>query len=132
MTKTLAQLNKQIEQLKRQADALRQKEVADVITRIKNAIDHYGLTVEDLGFGTANTPRKNARKNTAPNRTPLGKKKLKVAASPKAAKKTIGVIRYRDEAGNTWTGHGKRPNWFKAALAAGKELDALKVPNASK
>lgn len=36
--------------------------------------------------------------------------------------------KYRDPAdpGQTWTGRGKRPNWFRAALAAGKkEKDLL-------
>ncbi len=37
------------------------------------------------------------------------------------------MIRFRDEAGNSWTGRGKRPNWFKAAIAAGKKPEDLAV-----
>nr|MBA3478279.1 H-NS histone family protein [Lautropia sp.] len=34
-------------------------------------------------------------------------------------------VKYRDEAGNTWSGLGKRPNWFKSALASGKSAEDL-------
>jgi DNA-binding protein H-NS len=37
------------------------------------------------------------------------------------------VIRFRDDAGNGWVGRGKRPNWFRAALAAGKTPEDLAV-----
>jgi len=32
-------------------------------------------------------------------------------------------VRYRDSAGNTWTGRGKRPGWLTQALAAGKSVE---------
>ena len=35
--------------------------------------------------------------------------------------------KFRDEAGNHWSGHGKRPNWYKAALAAGKTPEDMLV-----
>ena len=56
---TLAALNAQIAALQAQADALRKKEVAEVVAKIKDAIVHYGLTAADLGL--APTARKNAR-----------------------------------------------------------------------
>ncbi|AOZ05941.1 H-NS family nucleoid-associated regulatory protein [Cupriavidus malaysiensis] len=34
-------------------------------------------------------------------------------------------VRYRDQAGNTWSGRGKRPAWIETALASGKALDEL-------
>jgi DNA-binding protein H-NS len=37
------------------------------------------------------------------------------------------VPKYRDEAGNTWTGRGKRPNWFLQALATGKTPQDLLI-----
>jgi DNA-binding protein H-NS len=55
---TLAALNAQIAALQTQADALRKKEVAEVVAKIKDAIAHYGLTAADLGLATG------ARKNT--------------------------------------------------------------------
>jgi DNA-binding protein H-NS len=46
MTQTYAQIQKQIAQLQKTADALREKEVSGVISRIKEAIVHYGLTAQ--------------------------------------------------------------------------------------
>jgi DNA-binding protein H-NS len=107
MTRTYAQIQKQIEKLQQEATTLRHKEVQGVIGRIKEAIAHYGLTVDDL-FGAR-------------------------AAAPKAPKKRASngkkpsVPKYRDEAGNTWTGRGKRPNWFLQALATGKTAQDLLI-----
>lgn len=36
-------------------------------------------------------------------------------------------VKYRDDAGNTWTGRGRQPNWVVAAIHNGVTLDALKV-----
>ncbi len=116
MAKSLAQLNKQIEKLKRQAEALRRKEAVGVIARIREAIEHYGLTAEDLGLAGST-----ARKTSGGSATPAKKTRRR------AAKKKAGVVRFRDEAGNTWTGHGKRPGWFKAAIEAGKTPEDLAV-----
>ena len=46
-----------------------------------------------------------------------------------AAAKAKGpaVVRYRDENGNTWVGRGKRPQWLRDALTAGKKLEELAV-----
>jgi DNA-binding protein H-NS len=112
---TLAALNAQIAALQAQAEALRTKEVAEVVARIRDAIAHYGLTAADLGFGGA---RSKAAKvpGRAAARNANGK-----AAGRKPAKK----IKFADGQGNSWSGIGKRPNWFKAALAAGKKPEEL-------
>lgn len=107
MAKTLAQLQKQIARLEQQADQIKKKEMAGVIARIKEAIAFYELTPADLGFGRAGKGGPAASK---PRR----------GAARKSARKTVGKIKYRDDQGNTWTGHGRRPGWFVAALAAGK------------
>lgn len=101
--KTLAQIEKQIATLKRQADAIRQQEVAGVIARIKEAIAHYSLTAADLGLSGS----------AKPGRKPK-------AASKALKAKSAGVVKYRDDAGHTWSGHGRRPQWFLDALASGK------------
>ncbi|MGR5262336.1 H-NS family nucleoid-associated regulatory protein, partial [Vibrio astriarenae] len=31
--------------------------------------------------------------------------------------------KYRDEAGNSWTGRGKRPGWLVAHLSAGRQIE---------
>jgi DNA-binding protein H-NS len=117
MPKTLAQLKEQLEELKRQTE-----EVEGVIARIKEAIRHYGLTVEDLfGAGDRGSTAKRATK------TGKGSKRAAKGARKKPARKTAGVIRFRDEAGNSWTGNGKRPKWYLDALASGKTPEDLAV-----
>ncbi|MDM0073412.1 H-NS family nucleoid-associated regulatory protein [Variovorax sp. J2P1-59] len=102
MTQTYSQLQKKIAMLQRQADALRDKEISGVISRIKVAIDHYGLTAHQLGFGAA--PAAARKPSTAD------------AASAKGAK-------YIDGNGNSWSGRGPRPHWLRDALASGRSLD---------
>jgi DNA-binding protein H-NS len=116
MAKTIAQLNAQIAKLQKEADALKEKEVAGVIARMKEAIKHYGLTSADLGFSV----------RAAKTIKPAGKVAAKKTRR-QAAKKTAGVIRFRDAAGHTWTGHGKRPSWYLAAIEAGKTPESLAV-----
>ena len=51
MTKSYAQIVKQIETLKQEAEKARRKEIEGVVGRIREAITVYGLTADDLGFG---------------------------------------------------------------------------------
>ena len=116
MAKNLTQLNAQIAKLQSQVEAIKAKEAVGVIERIKEAIEHYGLMAADLGFtGHATKAVKTTGKVAA--------KKVRM----KKAKKPASVIRYCDEAGHSWTGHGKRPGWFRAALESGTKLEELEV-----
>ena len=110
--KTLDALNAQIAKLQAQADALRAKEVAAVVARIREAIAHYQLTAADLGFSGGRAAR----------RVTLPKAKGKVAGMGKATS-----AKFTDGQGKTWSGIGKRPNWFKEALASGKTAEQLLV-----
>jgi DNA-binding protein H-NS len=111
MPKTLNQIRAQIAKLQREEEAMRAKEIAGVVARIQDAIAHYGLTPADL-FGTGAVAKKRG------------------AAKPAGAtKKAPSPAKYRDDAGHTWSGHGKRPNWFKAALAAGKTAQDMEIKN---
>lgn len=123
MAKTLGQLTKEIEALRAKADVLRAREVAGVIVRIKLAIDAYGLTAEDLGFGGNTGDGTSASKSK-------GKATVAPSSGSKAAAKFSRDAKYQDEAGNSWGGRGPRPAWLKAALAAGRSLDSLSVENA--
>ena len=115
---TLAALNAQIAALQAQAEALRKTEMAEVIAKAKDAIAHYGLTAADLGFGKA--PRA-AGKSSAVLAGTLAKQQRKGGA----AKPSVKVVKFKDDEGHTWGGIGKRPDWFKAALAAGKKPEDL-------
>ena len=65
MTKTYAQIVKQIEILKQDAEKVRRKEVDGVIGRIREAISVYNLSAEDLGFaGKAKGAKKAAPEAT--------------------------------------------------------------------
>lgn len=112
MAKTLAQIQTQIDKLTRQADALLAKEVAEVIGRIRVAIAHYNLSADDL-FGKGGV----AGKRPA----------VKTTREAVTGKKVMGAPRYRDGEGRAWSGRGKRPNWFKDAIASGKTVQELEV-----
>lgn len=168
MAKTLAQLQSQIAKLQKEAQALRAKEIAAVVAKIKSMMAAHGLTVADLGTGKVVAAAKKAIRRakavkadtTAATRAPKSVKRVKAAAATKAAKSSksaaksgakataktnakatrktgakqqakggreAGVIKYRDDAGNSWTGRGTRPKWFLAAVAAGKTPEQLMV-----
>jgi DNA-binding protein H-NS len=124
MTKTYTQVLKQIEALKAEADKLRRKEMTEVIGRIREAIEHYGLTAMDLGLtgkpGKAGKSGKATKAAAAAGAAvaPAKKRRAKGTAAPKAP----AVVKFRNEAGQTWGGIGKRPQWLRDALAAGKTL----------
>lgn len=111
MAKSYAELQKQIANLQKAAEAARQKEIAGVVDRIREEIAAYGLTAVDLGLGSAD------RAGAARKRR--GSKAAKARPEGDAA--------FRDAEGNTWSGRGRRPRWVVQALAAGKTLDELRA-----
>lgn len=113
MAKTYEQLMRQIENLKTEADKLRRKEAEGVIVRIREAIEHYGITAADLGLA-ARGAAAGARK-----RGKGGARKARTATT---------AVKYRGEQPDqTWVGRGKRPQWLRDALAAGRKLEEFKV-----
>ncbi len=116
MTKSYAQIVKQIKALEAEAEKARRTEIDGVITRIREAIQFYNLTAADLGLSAkakAEGPKADA---------PAKRKKRKSAAA-----KTPAVAKYGDGQGNTWVGRGKRPQWLRDALAAGKQLSDFEI-----
>jgi DNA-binding protein H-NS len=113
MTKTYAQIVKQIEVLKADAEKARRKEVEGVIGRIRDAITVYALTAEDLGFGEK---AKGLQKASAGR-----------GAAARKAGKSPAVVKFRNDSGGTWGGLGKRPQWLRDALVAGKKLEDFAV-----
>ena len=106
MAETYLEITQQIEALKQKAETIRESEIAGVIERIRTAIQAYGLTPEQLF---------DARPAQA--RTPGVQRRARPAAKRSAGAK------FRDDAGNSWSGRGPRPRWIKAALAAGKKIE---------
>ena len=109
MAQTYAKLQKQIEVLQRQAEAIRLSEVQGVVDRIKVAIAHYDLTPEHL-FGKASTSQK---------------KRL----NGKAQKVDNGA-KYADGTGNVWGGRGPRPRWLRDAIGGGASLEDYQAKSA--
>ncbi len=129
MAKSLKQVLQQIDKLQKEAAALRSHEISGVVARIREAIDHYGLTAEDLFGATRRRGPKAAGTDSAAKAgkpTKAGKAPRKARAKPGA-----GQPKYHDGAGRTWTGVGKRPVWFKDALAAGKTAEDLLIQRAA-
>jgi DNA-binding protein H-NS len=109
MAHTYAQLQKQIASLETKAQKLKRAEVVGVITKIKEAIAVYGLTTADLFDGRS----------------------AKTGKGKRESGRRTG-FKYADANGNTWVGMGKRPQWLRDALAAGKSLGDFLVNGAGK
>lgn len=115
MKKSYTQIVKQIEDLKVEAEKMRRAEMTGVVERIREAITFYNLTAADLGLGAkaASAPKAAAQP---------GRRKAKAKAAT-----TVVVVKFRDEQGRGWVGRGKRPQWLRDALAAGKSLQDFAV-----
>lgn len=95
--KSYKDVKDQIAKLEKEAEALRQRELKNVIAQVRKTIEQYELTPADLGLTGA--PKARGRKAGA-------KRGSRGRAS-------IGVAKYRDPAsGKTWTGRGRPPTWM--------------------
>ena len=109
MTQTYSQIQQKIAKLQKEADALRQKEAGGVIARIKVAIEHYGLTAEQLGYGG-----------------------VRVSGKAKPLGKAAADAKYSDGSGQSWSGRGPRPRWLRDAISGGASLETfLALPGAA-
>jgi DNA-binding protein H-NS len=99
--KTYLDLKAEAEELLRQADELREKEVEAVIEELKEKIRSYGITAQDLGFTPARTSR--------------------------TARKIYVRVKYRGPNGEEWSGRGLTPKWLKEAVASGKSKEDFAV-----
>jgi DNA-binding protein H-NS len=122
---SLQAINAQIAALQAKAEALRKQEVGDVVAKIKDAVAHYGLTAADLGLASSTPKAANALK--APKAVKPGRKPGRKASGSAQKPKTARAAKFTDGQGRTWSGIGKRPDWFKAALASGKTPQELLV-----
>jgi DNA-binding protein H-NS len=113
--KSYSAIKAEIAKLEKQAKAALRSEVAGVVEKIKKAIEAYGLTAADLGFGGGKT-----KKHASTRRA---------RAATKAATTTTGVAKYRDpQTQKTWTGRGKPPAW----IAGAKDRDAYLIAKTPK
>jgi DNA-binding protein H-NS len=98
---TYLELKQKAEKLLAEAEQMRQKEVNDVIADIREKMETYGLTLQDIGG----------------------------AGKPaKQRKSRVGKAKYRGPNGETWAGgRGRKPKWVQAALKAGKKIEDFAV-----
>ncbi|MFM0140097.1 H-NS family nucleoid-associated regulatory protein [Caballeronia grimmiae] len=95
---TLDSIQSKIAKLQSQAEAIKKKQSARVITEIHSLMSEHGLTVDDLGS------------------TPAGKKYGGKHATTTSVSKSAGGAKYRDpKTGATWSGHGRAPGWIASA-----------------
>lgn len=94
----LATLIAQRDDLNRVIEARQAEARAESVTKAREYLAHLGITPADLA------PARVSRKSPRPV-----------------------AVKYRDAAGNTWTGRGFKPVWLRDALAAGRMLEDFKV-----
>jgi DNA-binding protein H-NS len=106
-TPRYADLLKQIEQLKEEAEKIRLHEMEAVISDLRNKIEIYGISAKELGFSESKTS---------------GQRK-----APKKAKTDLPPKHISSDGSQTWHGKGKRPQWVIDELASGKTLEDLLI-----
>lgn len=100
-----AKIHKEIEKLRKQAQALQHKKRKPVIQSIIRSMKEYEITPEEITAAFGKTPATRGR---------VAKKSGTGSRGPVAAK-------YKNpETGATWTGRGKPPRWVVDAEDAGK------------
>lgn len=125
MPKSVEQIRMQIEKLQRQERALVEKEVEGVVARIREAVAHYQLTPEQI-FGSLRNgaarrvPSSGAKSARGVESASLPSARVKAASVPKGTKL---AVKYRDDAGNSWSGRGSHPRWLRHAIESGRKLE---------
>ena len=101
---------KELEKLSKDVDKalekLRKKDLKKVRQEMEKLAAAHGVKVEDVLGGAA--PAK---------------------GKPKAAAKTKSVAKFANPAdkSQTWTGKGRQPVWYKAAIEAGKKPESMAI-----
>lgn len=108
MTKTYAQLAKEIESLQSVAKRLFVQEAKRAVEKVNQLVAKYQLAPGDLRF-----PQTDTTKVAVPTQK----------GSRKARQSTVG--KYSDGTGHSWSGFGPRPAWVRAAIAAGRSLESF-------
>ena len=116
MAKSLSRIMVQIEKLQKEAAAIR----TGVVARIRKEISDHGLSVEHLFGKSGGVPVGNS--STAKSATAK-----KSAVKKKASKGVSKPPKFGDGDGNFWGGMGKRPDWVRSALAAGRSLEEFLI-----
>ncbi|WNV03508.1 H-NS histone family protein [Candidatus Methylospira mobilis] len=103
MSSSYKELQEQIAALSRQAEAIREQELANVIAEIKQKIHEYGITAAQLGY------RGEGSRASGRNKPNI-------------------VAKYRDpDSGSTWGGVGAKPKWLRHYESVGRDKEEFKI-----
>lgn len=111
MAKSYSDVLKQIDDLKKEAEALRKAELKSIIADLKKTIKQYEITAEDLGL------------------VEVEKRKYTKKEDGEAKPATVVAPKYQDPSNseNKWTGRGRAPKWFADQLQAGKTKESMEI-----
>lgn len=107
---TYLEIRQQAEELFRQAELLRQQEVAAVVANIRKQMAEFGLKISDIDNSTA------------------------AAAARRPAKQKVGekTMKYRGPNGELWAGGlGRKPEWVRIIQAEGKSIEDFRIPESA-
>lgn len=122
---TFEQIQQQIVDLQKQADAMRKQAVSAAIKEIKRLVNLYNLSYAELGLAPVVSVKASINKASA---TQASSKAHKTSKKASADKRSSVAPKYRDpETGETWSGRGKPPTWMAAKLAAGATKESFKI-----
>jgi DNA-binding protein H-NS len=109
-----ARIEKEIDKLRKKAEALHLKRRKPVVASIIRSMREYHITPEEIAaaFGKPAARRGPGRKS-AP------------AAAP--AKRAVAPKYRHPDTGETWSGRGKAPRWLTAAEATGAKRDSFLI-----
>ncbi|MEI6691291.1 MAG: H-NS histone family protein [Chlorobium sp.] len=98
----LSEIKSQIAELQKEADEIIKNERIAIIKEIKDKLDNFNITVEEL------------------------QRKGKPAKSSSA--KSPSVIKYRKSETEYWVGRGPKPGWVKDVEKKGESIEQYRLP----
>jgi len=111
-----SKIEKEINRLQKQAQALQAKRRNPVIASIIQSMREYNITPAELAAALNKKSAASTQKN-------------KNGAAAKTTTRTVPPKYRNPESGETWTGRGKPPRWVSAAEAQGKSRDSFLIAN---
>lgn len=98
------------DQIEKQIERIEKTDIKAALEAAEKAAKAHGFSLSDITGGGANTAAKKPRK------------------APKA-KGNVNPPKYRnpENPDQTWTGKGRRPEWIKAAQAAGVDIETMAI-----
>lgn len=109
-TSLQAKIHKEIEKLRKQAQALQSKRRKPVIASIVRSMKEYDITPEEIASAYGKPSAARVKKSGAAK-----------PGKPDVVKKPVPPKYRHPESGATWTGRGKPPLWIVEAEKTGQQ-----------